>query len=168
MACPETATFKHKREIFWKSGGFKKSRLLNNSSSSLVVALAARMVLLGQEDGLDVRQHTSLGDGNTRQKLVQLFVVSDGQLQMARVDPLLLVVTSCVTRQLEDLGSEVLHHSCKVDWSTSTDPFGIVATAEETVNTADGELEPCTARASLGLGAGLASLSTSRHDSARR
>ena len=126
------------------------------------------MVLLGQKDGLDVRQHTSLSDGNTRQKLVQLLVVSDGQLQMARVDSLLLVVTSCVTCQLEDLGSEVLHHSCKVDWSTSTDPFGIVTTAEETVNTADGELEPCTARASLGLGAGFATLSTSRHDSARR
>ena len=43
-----------------------------------MVALAAGMVLFGQEDGLDVGQHTSLGDGNTRQKLVQLLIVSDG------------------------------------------------------------------------------------------
>ena len=49
---------------------------------------------------------------------------------MARVDSLLLVVMSCVTRQLEDLGSEVLYHSCKVDWNTSTDPLGIVAETE--------------------------------------
>ena len=133
-----------------------------------MVALAAGMVLLGQEDGLDVGQHTSLGDGNTRQKLVQLLIVSDGQLQMTRVDPLFLVVTGSVASQLENFGSEVLHHSCKVNWSAGTDPLGIVATAEETVNTANWELEPCTARASLGLGAGLASLSTSRHGSARR
>ena len=129
-----------------------------------MVALAAGMMLLWQKNGLDIRQHTSLSDGNTRQKLVQLLVVSDCQLKMARVDSLLLVVTSCITRQLEDLGSEVLHHSCKVDWSASTDPLGIVATAEETVNTANWELEPCTARASLGVGTGLASLSTSRHE----
>ena len=38
--------------------------------------------LLGQEHSLDVRQHTTLGDGHTGQQLVQLLVVADGQLQV--------------------------------------------------------------------------------------
>ena len=126
--------------------------------------LSAGLVLLGQKDGLDVRQYTSLGDGNTCQKLVQLFVIPDGQLQMARVDSLLLVVTGSVASQLEDLSCKVLHDGSKVDWSASTDPLTVVATAEKTVNATNWELKPCTARASLGLGTGLATLSTSRHD----
>ncbi len=36
--------------------------------------------LLGQEDGLDVGQNTTLCDCNTGQQFVQLFVVSYGQL----------------------------------------------------------------------------------------
>ena len=60
--------------------------------------------LLGQEDGLDVGQHTSLGDGHALEQLVQLLVVADGQLEMAGVDPLLLVVAGGVACQLEDLG----------------------------------------------------------------
>ena len=129
-------------------------------SSSLVLL---GVVLLGQKNSLDVGQHASLGDGDTSQKLVQFFVIPDGQLKMARIDPLLLVVTGSVTSQLEDLGSEVLHHGCEVHWSTSTDSLGIVAPAEETVNTTDWELKPSTAGTGLGLGTGLASLSTSRH-----
>ena len=41
--------------------------------------------LFGQEDGLDVGQDTALSDGDSLEKLVQLFVVSDGQLKMTRV-----------------------------------------------------------------------------------
>ena len=37
-----------------------------------------------------------------------LFVVPDGQLQVARDDTLLLVIPGCVPCQLEDLGGEVL------------------------------------------------------------
>ena len=80
---------------------------------------------------------------------------------MARVDPLLLVVTSCVAGQLKDLGSEVLHYSSKVDGSTSTNSLGVVPTAEETVNTSNWKLEPSTTRASLSLGASFATFSTS-------
>ena len=131
---------------------------------TLGALLAAGLVLFRQKDGLDVRQHTSLGDGNTCQKFVQLLVIPDGKLQMARVDSLLLVVTGSVASQLEDLSCKVLHDGSKVDWSASTDPFTVVATAEKTVNSTNWELKPCSAGASLGLGTGLASLSTSRHD----
>ena len=59
--------------------------------------------LLGQENSLDVGKDTTLGDGHTSQKLVQFFVVPDGELEMPGVDSLLLVVTGGVASQLEDL-----------------------------------------------------------------
>ena len=65
--------------------------------------------LLGEEDGLDVGQDTSLGDGDAGEQLVQLLVVPDGQLKVTGDDPGLLVVTSGVTGQLEHLSCQVLH-----------------------------------------------------------
>ncbi len=120
--------------------------------------------LLGQEDSLDVGQDSSLGNGHSLEQLVQLLVVPDGQLEMAGVDPLLLVVPGGVAGQLKDLSGEVLHDGGQVDWGTSTDPLGVVSLAEKTVDTTDWELEPSTGGAALGLGTGFASLSTSRHD----
>ena len=124
-------------------------------------ALLVCSSLLWQEDSLDVGQNTSLGDCDTCQKLIQFLVVPDGQLKMARVDPLLLVVTGGVAGQLEDLSSEVFHHGRQVDWSTSTDSLSVVTSAKETMNTADGELESSTTGARLGLGTSFAAFSTS-------
>ena len=120
--------------------------------------------LLGQKNGLDIGEHTSLGDGDASEKSVQFLVVADGQLKVARIDPLLLVVAGCVASQLEDLSGEVLHDGSQVNWSAGTDTLGVVPRAEKTVNSPDGELQPRTSGATLGLGAGLASLSTSRHN----
>merc|ERR1719341_1637709 len=81
---------------------------------------------LGQEDSLDVGQDTALGNGHTSQQLVQFLVVPDGQLEVSRDDARLLVVPGSVTSQLQDLGSQVLHDCCHVDWSTSTNSLRIV------------------------------------------
>ena len=86
---------------------------------------------------------------------------------MAGVDPLLLVVAGGVASQLEDLGGEILHDGCQVDWGAGTDTLGIVPNAEETVNSSHGKLKPSTGGAALGLSTGFASLSTSRHDTWR-
>ena len=75
--------------------------------------------LLGQKDGLDVGQDTSLGDGHTAQQLVQLLVVADGQLKVARVDSRLLVVAGSVAGQLEHFSGEVLQNSGQVDLKRS-------------------------------------------------
>ena len=139
-----------------------ENKKVKKERSSLVALLSAAG-LLGQKDGLDVGQDTSLGDGDAAQELVQLLVVADGQLEMARVDPLLLVVAGGVAGQLEDLSGEVLHDGGQVDRGAGSDALGVVSLAEETVHTSHGELEPSTGGAALGLGAGLASLSTSRH-----
>jgi len=82
---------------------------------------------------------------------------------MARVDPLLLVVASGVASQLEDLSSEVFHHGCQVDWSTSTDSLSVVTPAKETMDTTNWELKSSTTGARLGLGTSFAALSTSWH-----
>ena len=44
-----------------------------------------------------------------------LLIVPDGELQVARHNTLLLVITSGVTSQLQDLGSEVFENGSEVD-----------------------------------------------------
>ena len=57
-----------------------------------VCSLLGLLGLLGQENSLDVGQHTSLGDGNASQQLVQLLVIPDGQLKVTGDDSALLAV----------------------------------------------------------------------------
>jgi hypothetical protein len=90
---------------------------------------------------VDVGQNTTLGDGDVSQKLVQLLIVADGELEMTGNDTGLLVVASGVASELENLSSEVLEHSSEVDGSTGTNTLSVVALAEQTVDTANGESE---------------------------
>ena len=108
--------------------------------------------LLGEEDLVNVGKDTTLGDGDLMKQLVELLVVANGKLKVAWDDAGLLVVTSSVSSQLEDLSGQVLEHGGEVDGGTSTDTLGVVALAEETVDTTHGELKSGL------LGAGLAGL----------
>ena len=67
---------------------------------------------------MNVWQDTTLCNGDVSEKLVQLLVVADGELQMTGDDAGLLVVTRGVASQLEDLSSQVLKDGCKVDGRT--------------------------------------------------
>ena len=119
---------------------------------------------LGQQDGLDVWQNTALCDCDARQQLVQLLVVSDGQLEMTRDDSRLLVVSGGVTGQFEHFGCQVFHDGRKIDWSSGADSFGVVALPQQTMDTTDWELESRSAGSALRLSLDFASLSASRHD----
>jgi hypothetical protein len=90
---------------------------------------------------VNVGKNTTLGDGDVSEKLVQLLVVADGELQVTGDDTGLLVVTSGVTSQFEDFGSEVLEDGGEVDGSTGTNTLSVVALSEKTVDTTDGERE---------------------------
>ena len=90
---------------------------------------------------MNVWQDTTLRNCNVAQKLVQLLIVADGELEMTRDDTGLLVVTGGVASKFEDFSREVFEHGRKVDWGTSTDTLGVVALSQETVDTADGECE---------------------------
>ena len=105
--------------------------------------------LLGQEHSLDVRQDTTLGDGHTAEELVQFLVVADGQLKVTGDDTGLLVVAGSVAGELEDLSGEVLHDGGEVHGGTGTDAFGIVALAQQTVDTSDRELQSSPGAAGL-------------------
>ena len=129
------------------------------------LALAGGLLgFLGQEDGLDVRQHTTLGDGDTGQELVQLLVVTDGQLEVTGDDSGLLVVSGGVACQLENLSGQVLEDGGQVHGGTGTDALGVVSFPQETVDTSDGELKSGPGRAGLGLALDFSAFATSRHD----
>jgi hypothetical protein len=127
------------------------------------LTLAALGSLLGEEVLVNVGENTTLGDGDVAQKLVQFLIVTDGELEMTGNDTGLLVVTGGVTSQLENFSSEIFEDSSQVDGSTSTDTLSIVALAEKTVNTTDGESKTRLGRTGLrvlaaaGLAAGFAS-----------
>lgn len=95
---------------------------------------------------MNVGEDTTLGDGDVTQKLVQLLIVSDGELKMTGNDTGLLVVAGSVTSQLEDFGSEVLEDGSEVDGSTGTDTLSVVALSEETVDTTNRESETSLGR----------------------
>ena len=97
--------------------------------------------LLGEEHGVDVGQHAARGDGDAAEQLVELLVVADSKLDVARDDALLLVVAGCVASELEDLSGEVLEDSSEVHRSTSADASSVPADTEVTVDAANRELQ---------------------------
>ena len=76
-----------------------------------------------------------------------LFVVSDGELEVTRHDTVLLVITGGVASEFENLSCEVFEDGSEVDGSTGTDTLGVVALAEQTVDTTNGECESSLGRA---------------------
>jgi hypothetical protein len=76
---------------------------------------------------MDVWQDTTLGDGDVSEQLVQLLIVTDGELQVTGDDSRLLVVTSSVSGQLEDFSTEVLQDGGEVDWGSSTNSLRVVS-----------------------------------------
>ncbi|KAK2900236.1 hypothetical protein Q8A73_013365 [Channa argus] len=112
--------------------------------------------LLGQQHRLDVGQHTALSDGHSAQQLVELLVVAHSQLQVTGDDPGLLVVAGSVSSQLQDLSGQILQHSRQIDGSSGTDSLGVVAFTQQSVYTADWELESSTGGPGLCLSSGFA------------
>ena len=111
---------------------------------------------LGEEDGLDVGEDTTLGDGDAAEELAELFIVSDGELKMSGNDSRLLVVSGSVASELDDLSGQILEDGGHVDGSTGTDSVSPVASSKHSVDSADGELETSSGRSGLlVLGGGL-------------
>ena len=68
-------------------GGPQQGQLFLFLLDRVSLSLGSLLRLLGQKNSLDVRENTTLSDGDTGQQLVQLFVVADGQLEVTRYDP---------------------------------------------------------------------------------
>lgn len=69
---------------------------------------------------MDVRNNTTAGDGRLDQR-VQLFVTSDGQLQVTGCDTLHLEILRGVSSQLEHLSGQVLEDSGRIDGGSRSD-----------------------------------------------
>merc|ERR1712062_80944 len=96
--------------------------------------------LFGEKNSLDVGQNSTLGNGHSSQKLVQLFIIADGQLQVTGNNTSLLVITSRIACQFQDLSGQILHDSSQVHRGTSTNTFCIISFSQKTMNTTNGEL----------------------------
>ena len=107
--------------------------------------------LLGEEDSLNVWQDTTLGNGDSGEKFVELLVITDGELKMTGDDPGLLVITGSVASEFKNFSGQIFHDSCQVDWSTSTYTLSIVTLSQKSVDTTNWELKCSTGRSSLGL-----------------
>lgn len=100
---------------------------------------------------MNVGENTTLGDGDVAQELVQLLIVSDGELEMTRDDTGLLVVAGGVACQFEDFGGEIFENGSEVDGSTGTNTLGVVALAEKTVDTTNRERETSLGRTTVNM-----------------
>ena len=68
--------------------------------------------LLWQEDTVDVGKNTTSSNGDTSQQLAQLLIIAYCQLNVARDNSSLPVVTSGIACQLNNLGRKVLQDCC--------------------------------------------------------
>ena len=84
-----------------------------------LLVLLAR--LLGEQDSVDVGEHTTLSDGDTGKELAQFLIIADSQLNVAGHNTGLLVVASGIAREFENLSSQVLEDGGEVHGGTSTD-----------------------------------------------
>jgi len=119
--------------------------------------------LLGKKDGLDVGENTTLSDGDTTEEFVQLFVVSDGELEMSRDDSGLLVVSGSVSGQFENFSGQIFEDGSKVDGSAGSNSLCVVAFSQHSVDTADGKLESSSDGSRLCLCFGFCSFAFSGH-----
>ena len=100
---------------------------------------------------MDVGKNSTLGDGDSTQKLVELLIVPDGQLKVTRDDPGFLVVPGSVPGKLKDLGRKILHDGSEVDRSATSNPSAVVSLAEVTMDPSNRELQASPGTSRLGL-----------------
>ena len=112
---------------------------------------------------MNVGEDTTLGDGDTTEEFVQLFVVSDGELEMSRDDSSLLVVSGSVSGQFENFSGKIFENGGEVDGCAGSDSFSVVAFSKHSVNSTDWELKPGSDGSGLCLCFGLGSFTFSGH-----
>jgi hypothetical protein len=107
-----------------------------------LVLLRLRAVLLL---GL-LREDAAAGNRHVREQLVELLVVADRKLEVARRNRLLVVVARGVASELQNLSSQVLEDRSQVDRRAASDTLRIFALAQGAVDAVDRELQSCLAR----------------------
>jgi hypothetical protein len=117
--------------------GVKNAGLSCRDNSLVFLGLLALL----HELSVNVGEDTTGCNGDLAQELVQLLVVSDGELNVSRDDSLLLALLSGVSSELQDLSDHVLEYGSQVDWGTRTNLACITAVLQEATNSAHRELK---------------------------
>lgn len=127
----------------WREAGKTTSVLVILLMSSLedsLLVVVELLACLGQERLVDVRDDTS-SSNSSFDKSVELFVSSDGQLEMSWCDSLHLQVLAGVSSKLEDLSGEVFENSSWVDSGSGSDSLvGRDSLLDESVDSSNWEL----------------------------
>ena len=110
---------------------------------------------LGEQNLVHVGEHTTGSDGDVAEEDVELFVVANGQLEVAGDDAAALVVASGVSGELQNLSAQIFEDGGQVDGSAGCEAGGKVLLAHVAGNAANRELESgaCRAAGALSLGA---------------
>lgn len=90
--------------------------------------------LLGEENRVDVGDHTARSDGGSAEQFVQLLVVADRELNVTRNDAQTLVVARRIAGELENLGRQVLEHRGQVDRSAGANTSCVAALSQMTMH----------------------------------
>ena len=119
---------------------------------AFVVVLTNRSVLLGsaarltlglfrQEHRVNVRQNPARGDGDGAQKLGQLLIVTDRQLNVTRDDSRLFVIPRRVTREFEHFSRQVFQHRREVHRRARAHSLRVLLRLEVSRDATDRELK---------------------------
>ena len=90
---------------------------------------------------MNVGKHAAARNSHLIEKLVKLFIVANGELDVSWNDPRLFVISSGIARQLEHLCCQILHHCSHVDGSSRADALRILAFLHESRDASHWELE---------------------------
>ena len=143
----------------------KPQSSIDNETSQSKLKQRLLGALLGEEDGMDVGENSTGGDGDSSEKLVELLIVLDGKSDVSGDDARLLVVPGGVSSELKDLSAEVLKDGGEVDPGSDSSPLGVSSLPQVSSDTGDGELKSSFGRRANALSGSAASLSLSSGDS---
>ncbi len=131
-----------------------------------------RLLLLGllrEEGSMDVRENTAASDDHTAKELVELLVVADSQLKVARNDRVFLLSRAALPASSRISAVRYSRTAARYT-GTCANTGGVLALLEEAADAANRELEASLGRSGGGLAtslaaatAALAALSFARH-----
>ena len=112
-------------------------------SGSLSDGLGSSLSHAAEEEALDVGEGTASGNGSSGHQFVELVIVADGDLQVARIDDWCLLIRlallGSLASDLNDLSGDVLEDCGGKDTSSLSNLLGIAASLEHGAGATDWE-----------------------------
>jgi len=138
--------FMHELQMSRRPGrGSRKATGKSSLLDGLLQGLRGTALLAGGRGGkerlVDVRKGAALDDSDVAEKLGELLVVADGELDVPWNDARLLVVASGVAGELKHLGDEVLKHRGGVHGCAGADALRVLPFLQVAREASHGKLQ---------------------------